>query len=209
MAVRIRLQRRGTHKRPFYHIVVADRRAPRDGSFIERLGTYDPLKEPAEITLKTDRYEEWVEKGALPSEAVVDLVRRFRRSKQVESQPWCPQKETDKARVADRSRKRVGWPGENPAPSRKRSDQAMMAPGSTDNMKDLIEYIAKALVDQPDQVKVSEVEGEKTSVIELTVAKEDLGKVIGKQGRTARAIRTILSAASTKIRKRSVLEIIE
>ena len=85
----------------------------------------------------------------------------------------------------------------------------MTAPGSTDNMKDLIEYIAKALVDQPDQVKVSEVEGEKTSVIELTVSKEDLGKVIGKQGRTARAIRTILSAASTKIRKRSVLEIIE
>jgi predicted RNA-binding protein YlqC (UPF0109 family) len=85
----------------------------------------------------------------------------------------------------------------------------MTAPGSTDNMKDLIEFIAKALVDQPDQVKVSEVEGEKTSVIELTVAKEDLGKVIGKQGRTARAIRTILSAASTKIRKRSVLEIIE
>ena len=85
----------------------------------------------------------------------------------------------------------------------------MTAPGSTDNMKDLIEYIAKALVDVPDQVKVNEVEGEKTSVIELTVAKEDLGKVIGKQGRTARAIRTILSAASTKIRKRSVLEIIE
>jgi len=76
-------------------------------------------------------------------------------------------------------------------------------------MKDLIEYIAKALVDAPDQVKVNEVEGEKTSVLELTVAKEDLGKVIGKQGRTARAIRTILSAASAKIRKRSGLEIIE
>ncbi len=85
----------------------------------------------------------------------------------------------------------------------------MTAPESTDSMKDLIGYIARALVDHPDQVKVSEVEGEKTSVIELTVAKEDLGKVIGKQGRTARAIRTILSAASTKIRKRSVLEIIE
>jgi hypothetical protein len=85
----------------------------------------------------------------------------------------------------------------------------MTAPASTENMKDLIEYIAKALVDQPDQVRVSEVEGERTSVIELNVAKEDLGKVIGKQGRTARAIRTILSAASTKIRKRSVLEIIE
>lgn len=76
-------------------------------------------------------------------------------------------------------------------------------------MKELIEYIARALVDQPDQVRVVEVEGEKTSVIELSVAKEDLGKIIGKQGRTARALRTILTAASTKLKKRSVLEIIE
>ncbi|GMR04711.1 MAG: KH domain-containing protein [Thermodesulfobacteriota bacterium] len=76
-------------------------------------------------------------------------------------------------------------------------------------MKELIEYIAKALVDNPDQVRVMEVEGEKTSVIELSVAKEDLGKVIGKQGRTAKALRTILTAASTKLHKRSVLEIIE
>jgi predicted RNA-binding protein YlqC (UPF0109 family) len=76
-------------------------------------------------------------------------------------------------------------------------------------MKDLILYIAKALVDKPEEVGVTEIEGEQTSVIELKVAKEDLGKVIGKQGRTARAMRTILSAASTKINKRSVLEIIE
>ena len=76
-------------------------------------------------------------------------------------------------------------------------------------MKELIEYIAKALVDNPDSVRVSEIEGEKTSVIELNVSKDDLGKVIGKQGRTARAMRTILSAASTKVRKRAVLEIIE
>ncbi|MDY6909728.1 MAG: KH domain-containing protein [Thermodesulfobacteriota bacterium] len=76
-------------------------------------------------------------------------------------------------------------------------------------LKELIEYMARALVDQPEQVRVSEIEGEQTSVIELRVAKEDLGKVIGKQGRTARAMRTILSAASTKIRKRAVLEIIE
>ena len=76
-------------------------------------------------------------------------------------------------------------------------------------LKELIELIAKALVDYPEQVEVSELEGEQTSVIELRVAKEDLGKVIGKQGRTARAMRTILNAASTKIRKRAVLEIIE
>lgn len=76
-------------------------------------------------------------------------------------------------------------------------------------MKELIEYIAKALVDNPDQVHVSEVTGDQTSVLELKVAKEDLGKVIGKQGRSARAMRTILSAASTKLKKRTVLEIIE
>ncbi|HOO37171.1 MAG TPA: KH domain-containing protein [Deltaproteobacteria bacterium] len=76
-------------------------------------------------------------------------------------------------------------------------------------MRELIEYIAKALVDNPEEVKVSEVEGEVTSVIELRVAKSDLGKVIGKEGRTARAMRTLLTAASTKIKKRAVLEIIE
>ncbi|RLB82530.1 MAG: KH domain-containing protein [Deltaproteobacteria bacterium] len=76
-------------------------------------------------------------------------------------------------------------------------------------MKELIDYIAKALVDNPEQVTVSEVEGNRTSVLELKVAKEDLGKVIGKQGRTAKAMRTILSAASAKLKKRSVLEILE
>ncbi len=76
-------------------------------------------------------------------------------------------------------------------------------------MKELINYIAQALVDNPNDVSVSEVEGNQTSVLELKVAKEDLGKVIGKQGRTARAMRTILSAASAKVKKRTVLEIIE
>ena len=78
-----------------------------------------------------------------------------------------------------------------------------------DELKELIEYVSKALVDLPDQVQVQQIEGEQTTVIELKVAKEDLGKVIGKQGRTARAIRTILNGASTKLRKRTVLEIIE
>ncbi|MDD5724349.1 MAG: KH domain-containing protein [Syntrophales bacterium] len=76
-------------------------------------------------------------------------------------------------------------------------------------MKDLVKYMAQALVDYPDDVECSEVAGEQTSVIELRVAKDDLGKVIGKQGKTAKAMRTILSAASSKIHKRAVLEIIE
>ena len=76
-------------------------------------------------------------------------------------------------------------------------------------MKDLINYLAQALVDHPEQVSVNEIEGNQTTVLELKVAKEDIGKVIGKQGRTARAMRTILNAASAKIKKRTVLEIVE
>lgn len=80
---------------------------------------------------------------------------------------------------------------------------------SSSSLKELVEVMSKALVDHPEQVEVSEVDGEQTTVIELKVAKEDLGKVIGKQGRMAQAMRTILGAVSTKLRKRSVLEIIE
>ena len=76
-------------------------------------------------------------------------------------------------------------------------------------MKDLLEEIAKALVDTPEDVQVTEVSGEQTTVLELRVRSEDLGKVIGRQGRTARAIRTLLSAAGMKIHKRFVLEILE
>ncbi|GBC84298.1 hypothetical protein HRbin11_00723 [bacterium HR11] len=77
------------------------------------------------------------------------------------------------------------------------------------NPKDLLEAIAKSLVDRQDQVEVKVIEGEQTTVLELRVAPEDLGKIIGKQGRTARAIRTILGAAGMKVRKRLVLEILE
>jgi predicted RNA-binding protein YlqC (UPF0109 family) len=76
-------------------------------------------------------------------------------------------------------------------------------------VKNLIEIMAKALVEHPDQVNVSEIAGEHASVIELRTAKEDLGKIIGKRGRNAQAMRTILNAASAKLRKRTVLEIIE
>ncbi len=76
-------------------------------------------------------------------------------------------------------------------------------------MKELVVYIARALVDKPDEVSVNEVQAEQTSVLELRVAKDDMGKVIGKQGRTAKAIRTVVNAAATKMKKRAVLEILE
>ena len=75
--------------------------------------------------------------------------------------------------------------------------------------KELVEYIAKSLVDNPEQVEVREAEGEQGAVLELSVSHEELGKIIGKQGRTARAIRTLLGAVSAKTKKRVVLEIIE
>jgi predicted RNA-binding protein YlqC (UPF0109 family) len=77
------------------------------------------------------------------------------------------------------------------------------------DMKSLVEQMARALVDSSDDVTVSEVDGERTTVFELRVAKNDIGKIIGKQGNTARAMRTILSAAGTKLGKRFVLEILE
>ncbi|MBS1962481.1 MAG: KH domain-containing protein [Bdellovibrionales bacterium] len=79
----------------------------------------------------------------------------------------------------------------------------------TSELAKLIDMIARALVDKPDEVSVNEVVGENTTVLELKVAKDDLGKIIGKQGRTARSIRTVLNGASTKLKKRTVLEIIE
>ena len=76
-------------------------------------------------------------------------------------------------------------------------------------MDKLIQIIAQSLVDKPEKVTVSEIEGDQTTVLELSVAKSDLGKVIGKQGRIAGALRTILNAASSKMRRRMILEIIE
>ena len=78
-----------------------------------------------------------------------------------------------------------------------------------DKLTDLVTFIAKSLVDSPEKVEVREVSGEQTTVLELKVAPEDLGKIIGKQGKTAKAIRTILGASAAKMRKRAVLEILE
>jgi len=76
-------------------------------------------------------------------------------------------------------------------------------------MKELIKRIVQAMVDDPEQIEISEIEGNRVSVLELKVAKADIGKIIGKQGRNALAIRTILNAASGKLRKRVMLEILE
>ena len=76
MSVKIRLARYGAKKRPFYRIVIADNESPRDGRFLEAIGTYNPLKEPAEVVLKTDRAKYWIDKGALPTATVKNLLKK-------------------------------------------------------------------------------------------------------------------------------------
>ncbi|MDR3089755.1 MAG: 30S ribosomal protein S16 [Desulfobulbaceae bacterium] len=76
MAVRIRLTRLGRKKKPFYRIIVADSQAPRDGKFLEIVGTYDPCQNPAAVTLKSDKIQEWLNKGALPTDTVANILRR-------------------------------------------------------------------------------------------------------------------------------------
>ena len=76
MSVKIRLARHGAKKRPFYRIVVADNDSPRDGRFLENVGTYNPLMDPAEVTLKTDRIQYWLDQGATPSDTVKSLLKR-------------------------------------------------------------------------------------------------------------------------------------
>lgn len=83
MAVKIRLARAGARNRPFYRIVVTDTRSPRDGRFIELIGTYDPRVSPARITLRTDRVEHWVGHGATPTRTVSQLIRQNEKSSAV------------------------------------------------------------------------------------------------------------------------------
>ena len=137
--VKIRLKRIGAKKAPFYRLVVADSRYPRDGRFLEEIGHYDPNTDPSEI--KVD---------------------------------------------AEKERHTIGGI----------------------SMAELVEFIAKSLVDQPDQVDVRMVEDDEGITIELRVAPDDMGKVIGKQGRIAKAIRTVVKAAAIKENKKVSVEII-
>ena len=77
MAVRIRLARHGRKKKPFYRIVVADSESPRDGRFLEIVGTYDPLKDPADVTFKQERLKHWIDEGAIPTETVRSLIKKY------------------------------------------------------------------------------------------------------------------------------------
>ena len=160
MSVKIRMTRMGKKKKPFYRIVAADIEAPRDGKFLEVLGTYDPLKDPVEIKVNQDKVDKWLGLGAIPSTTVKSLL-------------------------------------------------AKIAPAAKQRVEELIRHIALALVDDPEAVELGITEKDDCQVIGLRVAESDLGKVIGKQGRTARAMRSLLNVAAGEGETPFRLEILE
>ena len=159
--LKIRLRRMGAKKAPFYRIVVADSRAPRDGAFVEEIGYYNPLSNPVELTVNNEHAAEWIKKGAQPTDTVRALLKKSGA---------------------------IEW--------------EMM-------MEELVRFIARNLVDEPDSVKVESREEGDTVVISLSVAPGDMGKVIGRQGRIAKAIRTVVKAASVREDKKYMVDIVE
>ena len=162
MAVKIRLRRMGATKAPFYRIVVADSRYPRDGRFIEEIGTYNPLTDPAEINIDAEKVQKWIKNGAQPTDIVRKLLKKavFKRK------------------------------------------------FGLIFMKELLEFIAKSLVENPAEVTVTQIENDTSIILELRVAQGDTGKVIGRQGKIAKAIRTVVRSAASKEKKKIIVDII-
>ena len=101
MAVVLRLSRAGTHKAPFYHLVATDSRRPRDGKYLEDVGTYDPTVKPVKVQLKTERIEYWISKGAKPSPVVAMLIKKMKRGAEAPATPAMPAKKSKKTKEAD------------------------------------------------------------------------------------------------------------
>ena len=160
--VKIRLRRMGAKKAPYYRVVVADSRYPRDGRFIEEIGTYDPCVSPAKISIDADRAREWIKTGAQPTDTVRALLKKVD-GLSVEAKP----------------------------------------------MKDLLLYIAQNLVEHPEQVTVTEVENGDELTLQLRVAPEDMGKVIGRQGRIAKEIRTVVRSYAQRTGAKVSVDIVD
>ncbi len=151
MAVSIRLRREGAKNRPYYKVVVADSRSPRDGKFIELIGTYDPKVAGENSTLKIDRAEYWIARGAQPSDTVRSLLKK------------------SKARAA----------------------------------------VIRQLVEFPDEVMLSEIPNGRMVVFRLQMRQTDVGRIIGRNGQTIRAIRALLSSAAARHGQKATLDIVE
>ena len=265
MATRIRLRRMGANKRPFYRVVVADQRSPRDGRFIENIGKYHPLEDPSLIEIDADRALHWLRVGAQPSDQVRNLMvkvgiwdtfvaERPSAAGQVRvrdvkpDEPKLSKKAVAKAAAAaeeaaapppavaeaapaadaDVPAEAEAPPEDAPAEDAPAEDApaedapaedapaedapAEDAPadgcsgarhrsvyrGVAPVVRDLVDFLVRELVDEPDDVEVTESEDDRGPRYTVRVAPDDMGKVIGKGGRTAKAIRAVVRAAATR-----------
>ena len=161
--VKIRLRRMGAKKAPFYRIVVADSRYPRDGRFIEELGTYNPLKEPAEITVNAESARKWIKDGAQPTDTVRILLKKA----------------------------------------------GVLSAMDITGIKEMLTYIVGNLVEKPEEIQVNVLENGSSITLQLRVAAEDMGRVIGRQGRIAKEIRTLIRAMGLRDDKRVMVDILD
>jgi ribosomal protein S16 len=169
----------GAKKRPFYRVVVADQREARDGRFIENIGKYHPLEDPSLIEIDEERAVYWLGTGAQPERGRHEPPSGHRHL------------------------------GPFPGGEEGRRVRGCVLRRARGVVKDILEYIAKELVEHPDAVEVKEFERERSVQLQLRVDPEDMGKVIGKGGRTVRAIRTVLKAAGTRAGVNPMVEIVE
>ena len=240
MATRIRLRRMGANKRPFYRVVVADQRSPRDGRFIENIGKYHPLEDPSLIEIDEERALHWLRVGAQPSDQVRNLMVkvgiwdtfvaerpsaagkvRVRDAKPDE--PKLSKKAVAKAAAAAEEALRPGRGGSPPGGGTRRRQSRPTEVGVPRRGGDADRRAGRGrrpnprrhrgvapscgssstswcseLVDDPDAVEVTESEDDRGMRYTVRVAPDDMGKVIGKGGRTAKAIRAVVRAAATR-----------
>ena len=161
--VKIRLRRMGAKKAPFYRIVVADSRYPRDGRFIEELGTYNPLKEPAEITVNAESAQKWIKDGAQPTDTVRILLKKA----------------------------------------------GVLSAMDTAGVKEMLTYIVSNLVEKPEEIQINVLDNGSSVTLQLRVAAEDMGRVIGRQGRIAKEIRTLIKTMGLREDTRVMVDILD
>ena len=183
MAVKLRLMRMGKKKQPTYRVVAADARSPRNGRFIEIVGTYDPRPDPSAIGIDNDKAVDWLRKGAQPTESVRKLLEdlgRLGRRSAASVTPGPTRRRTAGRRAASASDRRCP----------RRSRCPPQGPCSS--------TWSSALVDDPDAVRIDLSEGRSLPRLTVRVGPTDMGRVIGKRGRVAQAIRTVVRAAAVR-----------
>ena len=219
----------GSKKNPIWRVVVADQRSPRDGRFIETIGHYNPQTHPSTIRIDAERLEHWVARGAQASNTVKQLMKAQVKSggPTPEHTPAPPpavavDEEAAAEAVAEAAVSAdavdAPVPAEAAAERAPRSADAEAADdagrrhrGRTELLVEkLLEYLARSLVDEPDEVSVESFEEDDgTVVLELRVADDDAGQVIGRGGRTVAALRTVVKAVAVRHDRRVLVDVVD